>query len=51
MPEVQEMRVLQMGDGDNHLASFLAQQGAIFSNLRQFLSNGNHSQATPPESS
>ena len=51
MPEVQEMRVLQMGDGDNHLASFLAQQGTIFSNLRQFLSNGNHAQDAPPESS
>jgi regulator of protease activity HflC (stomatin/prohibitin superfamily) len=40
MPDVQEMRVLQMGDGDNHLATFLAQQGSIFSTLRQFLGNG-----------
>lgn len=37
MPDVQEMRVLQMGDGDQHLASFLAQQESIFSTLRQFL--------------
>lgn len=37
MPDVQEMRVLQMGDGDQHLASFLAQQESIFTTLRQFL--------------
>lgn len=40
MPDVEEMRVLQMGDGDNHLATFLAQQGSLFNTLRQFLGNG-----------
>ena len=40
LPDVQEMRVLQMGESENHLASFLAQQGALFSTLRQFLQNG-----------
>jgi hypothetical protein len=40
MPDVQEMRVLQMGDNENHLATFLAQQGTLFNTLRRFLGNG-----------
>jgi len=44
MPDVQEMRVLQMGDGDQHLASFLAQQESIFTTLRQFLGKDKPSQ-------
>jgi flotillin len=44
MPDVQEMRVLQMGEGDQHLATFLAQQESIFSTLRQFLGRDKPSQ-------
>ncbi|MDQ7024100.1 MAG: hypothetical protein Q9P01_00320 [Anaerolineae bacterium] len=40
MPDIEEMRVLQMGDSNNHLATFLAQQGSLFNTLRQFLGNG-----------
>ena len=44
MPDIHEMRVLQMGDGDQPLASFLAQQENIFSTLRQFLGRDKPSQ-------
>lgn len=37
MPDVQEMKVLQMGDGDQHLATFLSQQESLFKTIRQFL--------------
>jgi flotillin len=40
MPDVQEMRVLQMGENENQLATFLAQQGTLFNTLRRFLGNG-----------
>jgi flotillin len=39
MPDVQEMKVLQMGDGDQPLATFLSQQESLFKTIRQFLKN------------
>ncbi len=37
MPDVEEMKVIQMGDNNPQLASFLAQQESLFQSLRQFL--------------
>jgi hypothetical protein len=50
MPDVQEMRVLQMGDNENHLATFLAQQGTLFNTLRRFLGNGQSPNGTGDKS-
>ena len=40
MPDIDEMRVINMGDGDQHLATFLSQQESIFKSLRNFLRDG-----------
>lgn len=37
MPDVAEMKVLQTGDSNQQLATFLAQQESLFKALRQFL--------------
>lgn len=43
MPDVEEMKVIQMGDNNPQLASFLAQQESLFQSLRQFLKGGESS--------
>lgn len=37
MPDIAEMKVLQTGDSNQQLATFLAQQEGLFKSLRQFL--------------